>query len=104
VLFRSRRPDGVAINTRFETFGMAVRPGETQRSDEVRTPLPGRARAALNQKRLNAIHRAAKISSGSGPAGRMNAGLSVEGIDAKTRIVREGRQPCRLCGGERLDA
>jgi hypothetical protein len=84
-----RRPYSDSIDATLKIFNMAVRPGETKRSNEMCTPLLGRPGASLDQQRLNSVHGGAKILLRPGPARGVNAGRSTEGIDDQARIVGE---------------
>ena len=100
----ARRPHRDAVDAALELLNVAIRPGETQRGDEMRTTLIGRFGAALDQERLNAVHGGAEILVGSRPARGMNPGLAPERIDNQTGIVGECRRAARARRGKRFDA
>src|SRR6476620_11233961 len=85
----ARRPDDDAVDARFELLRMLIRPSEAQRGDEVRAALLRAACAAFDQKRLDAVQRAAEVFLRPGPSGRVNAGFAVERIDTEPGVVGE---------------
>ena len=103
-LLAARRPHRDAVDAALEFFHVAVRPGETERGDEMAAPLFGRFRAALDQQRLDFVHGETEILVGSGPARRMNAGLAAERIDHQAAVVGKGGAAGRFRRGHRLDA
>src|SRR5260221_14137907 len=78
----ARRPDERAVDLAFEILDMAVGPGNRQHADEMRAP-PVRQSGALCRKLLFDIaHGKGEILGRSCPAGRIDAGIAVERIDA----------------------
>src|SRR3954454_14455166 len=64
----ARRPDQGAVGAGLDLFEMAIRPGDTERRDEMRPALLRRRRAALLQQALDPAHRRHEILGFAGPA------------------------------------
>src|SRR5690348_17135924 len=97
-------PDGDTIDTAFEIFGVTVGPGKAERGDEVTAPLVRGAGSALDEQRLDAVHRKAEIFIRPRPTRRIDSRLTVERLDDEAGVVGEGGQPGSFRSGERLDA
>ena len=77
---------------------MAVRPGEGEGADETGPSVRVRSQAVVDD-----LHGDVEILFGSGPSGREYAGIAVEGINGKTRIVGQGWEPGRRRRRMRLE-
>src|SRR4051794_4621835 len=102
----ARRPDEAAVDPAFEPFAMAVRPAQSERTDEM--GVAARLGAELLQLILHPAHRETEIAAalhlaraGGGrhgriarkrPARRMDAGAAVQGLDAEPAIVGQSGQ------------
>ena len=103
-LIAARRPNQNAVDAGLEFLGMAVRPGDAERRDEMRlAALRGRG-AAVAQFFFDRLHGAAKIPLGSGPARGVNSGLAAERVDDQAGIVGKGGKPAQPCRRLRLDS
>src|SRR5690242_16515482 len=85
---------------------MPIRPGKTESGNEMCASLVWSPGTALNQQRLNTIHRSAKILVGPGPAGGMDTGFAAKCVDNQPRIIGEcwlaARASCRRCFDARV--
>ena len=74
-LVATRWPHRNAIDATLEILDMPIGPGETESGNEMCTSLLRSLGTALDQQRLDTIHRRAKFLVGSGPSRGRDAGL-----------------------------
>src|SRR3974390_2490476 len=79
-LFAARRPHQVTVNFSFKHPGGAIRQGKAECAHEVGAGAGAEPAVLASHLICNAPHGAAKILTPAGPAGRMDAGCSPEGV------------------------
>ena len=103
-LVAARRPGHDAVDAAFELLDMAVRPGETQRGDEMRAPLLGRLGAALDQQRLDAFMAARKSLSGPAQRAEWMPGSPPSASTTRPESSAKAGLPVAFAAASRLDA
>ena len=99
----SRRPNQRAIGARLDFLAMAVRPGDTERRDEMRLAMRRLRCAALGEQAFDPRHRHIEILGRPRPPRREYARSAIESVDNQSGIIGEGWKLRRLCGRDRLD-
>src|SRR5690554_603068 len=97
-LIAARRPNQTALNAPLEMFDFPRRGGHSQGADEFCTSI-GRIAEFL----LDTLHGVRKVLVSTGPAGRIDAGLTIQGGHAQAAIIRQRRKPATGGGSLGLD-
>ena len=98
------RPHQRAVNNGLEFLDVTVRPGDAERTYEMRPAFVLRPCPAFAQLVLHHLHGAAKVPVGAGPARGMNTGRAAERVDGQPGIIGERRQARAQRSGACLEA
>ena len=85
----TRRKNQFTVNSTLVSVDSAVRPGERQRTDEMRPPRL--CRADGGQFLLNSAHCRVKVFASARPSSGINSRCAAQGLHAQPRIIGERR-------------